>query len=227
MTGQNIPGVAVMASLGYRAPAARGAALHRCHRHRHAPAWAATPPTWPPSRRRSPPVPTRTRTSARRWPAGIANGVSGICLGVAATAVTDRRGRGPRRRARDGGRAGAARHLRRLRGRRAGRPATPRGGRGHVRRGGVRLRRSAASVPRSGRSSPAVWCWPSPESAASPTTSSSSHSRSGARRSGRCRCRCRRRSGPGRDPCRRRRRRPRRPRGRRRRTSARRAGARC
>lgn len=87
MTGQNIPGVAVMASLGYRAPLREalfftgttgvltaGLGGYSTNLAAISAALTAGPDAHP--------------DPARRWPAGISNGVSGICLGVAATAVT-------------------------------------------------------------------------------------------------------------------------------------------
>jgi benzoate membrane transport protein len=87
MTGQNIPGVAVMASLGYRVPfrealfytggtgfLTAGLGGYSTNLAAISAALTAGPDAHP--------------DPARRWPAGISNGVTGICLGVAATAVT-------------------------------------------------------------------------------------------------------------------------------------------
>ena len=87
MTGQNIPGIAVMASLGYRVPlrqalfytgvtgvATAGLGGYSTNLAAVSAALTAGPDAHP--------------DLARRWPAGVSNGVSGICLGVAAPAVT-------------------------------------------------------------------------------------------------------------------------------------------
>ena len=87
MTSQNIPGVAVLASLGYRAPlrealfyaGATGVATAGLGGYSTNLAAISAALTAGPDAHDDP---------RRRWPAGISNGVSGILLGVAATAVT-------------------------------------------------------------------------------------------------------------------------------------------
>lgn len=87
MTGQNIPGVAVMASLGYRAPlrealfytGATGVLTAPMGGYSTNLAAISAALTAGPDAHPDP---------DKRWPSGVANGVSGICLGIAATAVT-------------------------------------------------------------------------------------------------------------------------------------------
>jgi benzoate membrane transport protein len=87
MTSQNIPGVAVLASFGYRAPlreallyagatgvATAGLGGYTTNLAAISAALAAGPDAHP--------------DPARRWPAGVANGVSAVVLGIAAAAVT-------------------------------------------------------------------------------------------------------------------------------------------